>query len=59
MNWAVIDSNTNIVVNVVLWDGVSTWSPPEGCIAIQSDVAGIGWIYNPDDGSLTPPEDQQ
>lgn len=57
MNWAVVDMSVNIVVNVVLWDGVSDWAPPEGCTAIQSDVAGIGWIYNPDDGSFTPPEE--
>lgn len=58
MSYAVIDIQTNIVVNVVVWDGHSSWSPPEGCIAIQSDLAGIGWTYNPKDGSFTPPKDE-
>lgn len=58
MNYAVINQVTNIVVNVVVWDGVSPWSPPEGTFVIQSDTAGIGWIYNINDGSFTPPGDQ-
>ena len=57
MNYAVIDSTSNIVINTVVWDGVAQWSPPDGCIAVQSDLAGIGWIYNPQDGSFTPPGD--
>ena len=54
MNYAVIDSITNIVVNVILWDGVSKWVPPEGQFVIQSDIAAIGWTYNPSDGSFSP-----
>ena len=57
MNYAVIDSTSNIVINTVVWDGVAQWSPPDGCIAVQSDIAGIGWIYNPGDESFTPPGD--
>lgn len=41
MRWAVIDSN-NIVVNVVIWDGVSDWTPPEGCRVVKSDTLSIG-----------------
>lgn len=36
------------VVNVVAWDGVTPWEPPEGSqvVSIPSDVnAGIGWAY--------------
>ncbi|CAB4132680.1 hypothetical protein UFOVP255_45 [uncultured Caudovirales phage] len=57
MNYAVINSE-NLVVNVVVWDGVSPWSPPEGCSVIQSDTAGIGSTYNPIEGSFTAPKDQ-
>lgn len=28
--WAVLDSN-GWLVNVILWDGDATWSPPPGC----------------------------
>jgi len=46
--WAVIDGDT--VVNTVVWDGVSDWTPPEGTI-LQSLAdwphVGIGWTYNP------------
>ena len=54
-NYCVIDEYTDIVVNIVVWDGVTPWEPPAGTFAVQSDTAGIGWIYDPDDGSLTPP----
>ena len=58
MNYAVIDSITYIVVNIIVWDGVSPWSPPEGTFIIQTDDAGIGWTYDPNDGSFTPPQDE-
>lgn len=34
------------VINTVLWDGVSEWSPPEGCIAVVCpDGVCSGWTY--------------
>jgi hypothetical protein len=46
--WAVIDGDT--VVNTVVWDGQSDWSPPEGTI-LESLAdwphVGLGWTYNP------------
>jgi hypothetical protein len=46
--WAVIDGDT--VVNTIVWDGESDWTPPDGTIveslADWPDV-GIGWTYNP------------
>lgn len=39
------------VVNVVLWDGVSDWSPGEIYAALECpDHVGIGWLWNADDG---------
>lgn len=35
-----------VVVNVVAWDGVSEWTPPEGTQAIESPEAGIGWLHD-------------
>ena len=55
MNYAVIDA-TNLVINVVLWDGKATWQPPEGCIAVKipaDSSVSIGWTYA--DGQFTPP----
>lgn len=54
--YPIIDVATNIVINVSQWDGVTPWSPGEGFIAIQSDVAEIGDIYNPETGEFTKPE---
>jgi len=46
-DYAVINSDGKIT-NVVLWDGVSEWSPPDGSTAIKinDSGAGIGWTYN-------------
>lgn len=47
MNYAVINSETNIVENVIIWDGQALWAPPEGCYTkpIDGSNAGIGWSY--------------
>lgn len=43
--YAIVQSNT--VVNVIVWDGESPWTPPEGTEAIHApDGCGIGDIYN-------------
>lgn len=52
-NYCVIDIASAIVINVIIWDGESEWSPPDGCIAVPSAVAGIGWTYK--EGEFTPP----
>jgi hypothetical protein len=44
--YAVIDGS--LVVNTVVWDGVSDWSPPQGSTLVSlSDhpYVGIGWDY--------------
>jgi hypothetical protein len=52
MRYAIIDS-TNHVVNVIDWDGSTSWTAPDGQTAIQSDVAQIGWTYA--NGTFTDP----
>lgn len=43
------------VVNVVAWDGESTYKIPSGMKLVRSDVAGIGYLYNEDTGTFTNP----
>ena len=43
--YAVIDG-TNTVVNTVVWDGVSPWTPPANTTVVQN-AASIGWSYDP------------
>ncbi|BBQ83945.1 tail fiber assembly protein [Klebsiella sp. WP3-W18-ESBL-02] len=50
--YAVIKNNT--VVNVVLWDGESEWSPDNGIAIPAANGVGIGWLYA--DGNLTAPD---
>jgi len=51
--YCVIDLQTNLVINTIAWDGISDWTPPDGCIAVESSVAGKGWSYI--DGEFHPP----
>lgn len=46
--YALIDKSSNIVVNVVIWDGTDTWVPPSECycVGITTDTIGIGMTYN-------------
>jgi len=44
--WAVIDGDT--VVNSVVWDGVSDWTPPAGTTLVslaEHPHVGIGWDF--------------
>jgi hypothetical protein len=44
--YAVVSSG--IVTNVILWDGVSEWAPPEGSTANllpPSSQVGVGYSY--------------
>jgi hypothetical protein len=44
MYWAVIKDN--LVINTIVWDGVSKWSPPENCEVVPlTGEAGIGYRY--------------
>ena len=40
MRYVIVEDG--VVVNVILWDGVSDWTPPEGCTAVQSATLQIG-----------------
>jgi hypothetical protein len=53
MTYAII--RNNIVENIIVWDGVTPYTPPEGTILVRTDTAGIGWIYDPATGEFTPP----
>lgn len=44
-NFALVNIATGLVENTVVWDGEGEWSAPEGFEAIQSEEAGIGWLY--------------
>lgn len=43
--WALIDSITNIVLNVIVWDGEAQFDPPPETYLIESDTASVGWTY--------------
>jgi hypothetical protein len=46
MRHAVIHAETNIVVNVIVWDGVSKWTPPAGHYVVRHDHCNIGDRYD-------------
>lgn len=47
MKYAVINLQTNVIENTIVWDGVSAWTPPDGCYVQQltNSNAGIGWSF--------------
>lgn len=44
---AIIDPNTNKVVNVVIWEGAE-WLPPTGYVVLQADICDIDDDYDPE-----------
>jgi hypothetical protein len=55
MNYAIVEKSTGLVVNIVVWDGQSAWTPGEGfdVVAVGDSGAGIGWTFV--DGVFTEP----
>ncbi len=53
--YAVVNAD-NLVVNVILWDGKSSWQPPKGCSVVRSDYCDIGHTYNPEKETFSYPE---
>jgi len=45
-NFALVENETNLVVNIIVWDGAK-WLPPRDHSVIQSDTANIGDLYDP------------
>ncbi len=48
MRAAVVDTATNVVVNVIVVEDLNG-VPPAGCFLSDADnsVCGIGWVYDP------------
>lgn len=60
MNYALVNTETGIVENIIVWDGVTEWTPPAGVDVIQLselDIAYIGGTRNPDGTYSQPPQD--
>ena len=59
MRYAIVDDLTKVVLNLILWDGVTPFTPPAGTSLVNvTDVfCNIGWIEQPDGSFIPPPED--
>lgn len=58
MRYAIVDDSTKIVQGVIIWDGISPYTPPAGTTLVNVDgvFCGPGWIQQPD-GSFFSPDD--
>lgn len=48
--YAMINRETNIVENKIVWDGISKYECHHGCYLVQleeSDFVDIGYLYDP------------
>jgi hypothetical protein len=59
MKYAVVDEATKVVVNMIVWDGVTPYNPPQGTtlVNVTDTPCGMGWIEQPDGTFAPPPED--
>jgi len=56
--WAVVREADNVVVNVIEWDGVATYTAGPGMLLVDGtgkDV-GPGYLYDPATGLFTDPD---
>lgn len=45
MRYAIINTETMLCVNTIVWDGLSSWIPTDGHVAISDESANIGDCY--------------
>lgn len=61
--WALVNTETNVVENIIKWDGITDWRPPDGFICIECSEGGdIGDTYENETfikPSIEPTETQQ
>lgn len=55
MRYAIVDDLTKIVLNLIRWDGVTPFTPPDGAslVNVTDVLCDIGWIQQPD-GTFAP-----
>lgn len=60
MRYAIVEDSTKVVFGVILWDGVTPYTPPQGTSLVNVDgvLCDIGWIQQPD-GTFTPPPTEE
>lgn len=52
MRFALINTESGLVENVIELDADSDWVVPDRCEIVESDTASPGWMYS--DGELRP-----
>jgi hypothetical protein len=59
MRYAIVDDASKVVLNIIIWDGTSPYTPPAGTTLVNIDdvQCDIGWIQQPDGSFTPPPED--
>jgi hypothetical protein len=46
-SYLLVNKSTNIVENIVVWDGGDGWSPPDECFALLTDITPAKvWIFD-------------
>lgn len=47
-DFALVNTQSNLVENTIFWDGTTEYSPPDGFMLIElseENLAGVGWSY--------------
>lgn len=54
--YAYINTKSLVVENVIEWDGITPYVPPEHVVLLMSDTVQIGHLYDPDSKTFTVPQ---
>ena len=46
MDRCLVINKDNVVINTILWNGITKWTPPIDCDVVRSETGNIGWIYD-------------
>ena len=54
MRYAIVNS-VNKILNVIEWDGITPYTPPDGCGLICDDNISLDMVYDITDGLFKKP----
>lgn len=54
MRCGIVDPNTMICRNAIVWDGAA-WLPPPGYLIIEHPLANVGWTWDAQQNTFIPP----
>lgn len=45
-SYAIVSVATNVCINIIVWNSITEYTPPDGTFMVLAENASIGWVWN-------------